>query len=114
MTANIEKFQERNIHIIAIARDNAKKLRLFKEENQFKMPIFPDITADVVKNYRVFTTGTFADHKHFKFRLAIPTTYLINKQGIIVWRFVGTREERPSLDLMLRAIEENLPEIPNL
>jgi hypothetical protein len=33
---------------------------------------------------------------------------LINTQGAIAWSYVGSREDRPGIDLILQAIDENL------
>nr|QEE15254.1 hypothetical protein DSAG12_01079 [Candidatus Prometheoarchaeum syntrophicum] len=75
------------------------------------MPIIADMKGDIVKNYKVYTTGNMVDHAFLKFKLAIPTTYLIGINGIITWRYVGTREDRPSISQIFQAIEENLNEL---
>jgi len=72
------------------------------------MPIIADMKGDIVKNYKVYTTGNMVDHAFLKFKLAIPTTYLIDTNGIIKWRYVGTREDRPDISQIFQAIEENL------
>jgi hypothetical protein len=65
-----------------------------------------------VKNYDVYKPAKLSDVVYLKFRLAIPTTYLVNPSGIITWAYVGSREDRPSTSLLFQAIDENLPTIP--
>ena len=72
------------------------------------MPIIADMKGNIVKNYKVYTTGNSLDHAFLKFKLAIPTTYLIDTNGIIKWRYVGTREDRPDISQIFQAVEENL------
>ena len=108
LTENQIKFDEKNVSILAIARDPPKKLKNFKHSNKFSMPIIADMKGNIVKNYKVYTTGNMVDHAFLKFKLAIPTTYLIDTNGIITWRYVGTREDRPDISQIFQAIEENL------
>ena len=72
------------------------------------MPIIADMQGDIVKGYKVYSTGNMVDHAFLKFKLAIPTTYLVDTNGIITWRYVGTREDRPDISQIFQAIEENL------
>jgi len=72
------------------------------------MPIISNMKGDIVKNYKVYTTGNKLDHAFLKFKIAIPTTCLIDTNGIIKWRYVGTREDRPNISQIFQAIEENL------
>ena len=75
------------------------------------MPIIANMKGDIVRNYKVYTTGNSLDHTFLKFKIAIPTTYLIDTYGIIKWRYVGTREDRPIISQIFQAIEENLNEL---
>ena len=43
-----------------------------------------------------------------KNELAIPSTYLINQNGEIVWHYIGTKTDRPTIDAIIGAIEEKL------
>jgi peroxiredoxin len=108
LTENQAKFDEKNVSVLAIARDPPKKLKHFKHSHNFSMPIIGDMAENIVKSYKVYTTGNMVDHAFLKFKLAIPTTYLIDTNGIIKWRYVGTREDRPDISQIFQAIEENL------
>jgi hypothetical protein len=43
-----------------------------------------------------------------KFELAIPTSYLIDSNGKIVWRYVGNKTDRPSIETVIEAIDSKL------
>jgi peroxiredoxin len=93
---------------VGLARDSPKKLKILKDEKQFTQIILPDKKGSVVKKYKVFSAIKMKDIKYLKTRLAIPTTYLINMKGKIVWRYVGDRENRPPIDLIFEKIDELL------
>ena len=65
-----------------------------------------DRSAKIAKAYNVYTFGSIHG-KSIKTKLAIPSTFLINKNQIIVWRYIGERAERPSIKTLLDAIENN-------
>lgn len=44
-----------------------------------------------------------------KVKQAVPSKFLINKQGKIVWTYIGKdKTDRPSIDMMMEEIEKNL------
>lgn len=43
-----------------------------------------------------------------KSELAIPTTYLLNRDGEIVWRYIGTKTDRPTIEAILEAIDTHI------
>lgn len=103
------EFEKEHVSVIAIARDTAKKLLVFKQKYNLLIPIYPDRKGTVVKNYNVFKFMKLTDSFYGKFRLAIPSTYLVNKNGKIVWTYIGSRDDRPNSTLLLKVIQENLP-----
>ena len=96
------------MQVVAIAADQTQKLRQFKQENQLTMTLIGDMRRISLKAFKVFTWGRIKDAVYRKFAIAIPSTFLINTRGIIVWSYVGSREDRPSFDLISQAIVENL------
>ena len=98
-----------NVSLIAIALDYEINLKKFKEENNFSMPIIADPKAKIIKPYNVYRLGKLSDLFFGKAKLAVPTSYLIGTDGIIRWVFSGTREDRPAMDQITQAIQENLP-----
>jgi peroxiredoxin len=94
--------------LLGVAADTPKALKKFKEDNGFKVILIPDPSRKIIKNYNVFRLVKPGDIPFGKFKLAIPSTYLINKEGKIVWEYIGEREDRPGVDLMLDAAKRFL------
>jgi peroxiredoxin len=70
--------------------------------------MFSDRGAKIAKAYNVYTFGSMLDISFMKTKLAIPSDFLINRSGIIIWRYIGARTDRPSIATLLKAIDENL------
>lgn len=82
--------------MVAIATDRSKRLRRFATEGGFPFPLVSDRTMKITKAYGVYTAGKFTDWLFGKFKLAVPSTYLLDREGRVFWVHVGTREVRPS------------------
>ena len=105
---NISEFQKRNIKIITTATDSVNHLRKFCEENGFEFTMLSDRGAIIAKAYNVYTFGSMLDLSFMKTKLAIPSDFLINRNGLIVWRYIGARTDRPSIAALVKAIDENI------
>lgn len=108
LTEYISEFENRNIKLISIASDSIRLLRKFKEENKFTVDIISDRGAIIIKKYGVkwFTTGA---GKKINIKQAVPSKFLINKDGIIVWKYIGKdKTDRPSIEMMTSIIDKNL------
>jgi peroxiredoxin len=108
LTDNISKFQERNIKLISIAADSKRLLKKFKEENNFAVDIISDRGAKIAKQYKVywFAPGAGVD---FKIKQAIPSKFLINKKGEIIWTYIGRdKTDRPPIELMMEIIDKKI------
>ena len=70
--------------------------------------MIPDPRALIAKNYSVYTFGSIADVSLLKKRLAVPSSFLIDKQGTIVWRYIGARKDRPSIKSLTDALDNKL------
>lgn len=67
--------------------DNMDKMKRFVEENGFTFPILLDETGDTANNYEV---------------IAIPSTYMIDENGVIVSVFKGAMPRDYIQDMMKR------------
>jgi peroxiredoxin len=83
-------------------------LKKFCEENGFEFTMVSDRGAKIAKIYNVYTFGSMLDISFIKTKLAIPSDFLINRDGLIVWRYIGARTDRPSITTLLKAIDENI------
>lgn len=92
--------------MIAISTDRARSLKNLVEKEGYKFRVISDADAKISKEYNVF--GKPVDYDMLKMELAIPTSYLIDSNGKIVWSYVGTKTERPSIEIILEAIDLNL------
>ncbi|MFW9826651.1 MAG: peroxiredoxin family protein [Candidatus Thorarchaeota archaeon] len=108
LTDKIDKFQQRNIKLISIASDSVRLLRKFKEENKFKIDMISDRGAKIAKEYGVYWFAKGAG-KDYKIKQAVPSKFLINKQRIIVWKYIGKEKtDRPSIEMMTEIIDKQI------
>ena len=102
----MEELEKRKIKFIAIAKDSVWHLTKFAEKNGYTFTMIADLGANLAKKYNVYTFGSLLDISSMKTKIAIPSDFLINKEGIIVWRILNTRTVRPSMEALLEAIEK--------
>ncbi|MBY8986286.1 MAG: redoxin domain-containing protein [Candidatus Lokiarchaeota archaeon] len=106
LTERISEFEKRNIKLLSIASDSIRLLRQFKEENKFKVDIISDRGAIIAKQYDVYWFAPGAGKK-INIKQAVPSKFLINQEGIIVWKYIGKdKTDRPSVEMMTSIIDE--------
>ena len=99
LSNHIDEFEKRKIKLISIASDSDRLLRRFKEEYNFKVDMISDRGAKIAKDYDVywFVKGM----GDIRTKQAVPSKFLINKSGDIVWKYVGRdKTDRPSTQMM--------------
>ncbi len=108
MTEKISEFKKRNIKLISIASDSVRLLTEFKEENGFTVDIISDRGAKIAKGYDVYWFAP-GGGKNYKFKQAVPSKFLINNDGEIVWTYIGKdKTDRPSIELMTEIIDKKI------
>ena len=108
MTENISEFKKRNIKLISIASDSKRLLRKFKEENKFEVDIVSDRGAKIAKEYDVYWFAP-GGGKEMNVKQAVPSKFLISKDGIIIWKYIGKdKTDRPSIKMLIDVIEQKL------
>jgi peroxiredoxin len=108
LTSHIKDFQKKKIKLLSIANDSPRLLTKFRDEHNFKVNIIADRGANIAKDYDVYWFAP-GGSGHMKVKQAIPSKFLINKQRIIVWRYIGKdKTDRPSIDMMINAIDTDL------
>jgi len=108
LTKNIVKLKELNVKLISIAIDLPDKLIKMKYKNDFKIQFVTDRAGRLSKAYNVFLDSKNTKHDKLQVSHAIPSKFLINKDGKIVWQYIGSKTDRPSIELIVEAIEKNL------
>ena len=74
-------------------------MRNFKEANNFAVDMISDRGAKIAKEYDVYWFAEGASD--IKVKQAVPSKFLINKNGNIVWKYVGKdKTDRPSVQMM--------------
>ena len=91
--------------IIAISTDSIRHTVKFAEENNFNFTMISDRGAIIAKSYNVYTYGSMLDRSFMKTKMAVPSDFLIDKKGTIVWRYIGARKDRPSMKILTNAID---------
>ena len=67
-----------------------------------------DRGATIAKQYDVYWFAPGAGKK-YKIKQAVPSKFLINKDGLIIWKYIGKdKTDRPSIQLMTNVIDENI------
>ena len=96
----------RDVKFVSIGTDKARPIKKLADKEDYKFSIVADEQAKISKDYNVF--GKPIDYETLKFELAIPSTYLIDRSGKIVWRYIGTKTDRPKIQDILEAIDTHL------
>ncbi len=92
--------------VISISTDRERPLRNLAEKESYKFRVISDADAKISKEFNVF--GKPVDFDMIKAELAIPTTYLIDSAGTIVWRYLGDKTDRPTIQAILEAIDNKI------
>jgi len=79
-----------------------------KYKNNFKIQFITDRAGRISKAYNVFLDRKSAVHDGLQISHAIPSKFLINREGNIVWQYIGAKQDRPSIELIVEAIIKNL------
>ena len=78
MESLYKKFKDKDFVIIAVSQgEDLNTIKNFLKKNNYTFPIFIDIKNEIAKSYGAGS---------------IPTSYLIDKDGFIIARFVGGRD----------------------
>jgi peroxiredoxin len=108
LTEHLSEFKKRKIKLLSIASDSVRLLRMFKEENNFEVDMISDRGAKIAKEYGVYWYAP-GGGKDYKIKQAVPSKFLINKDGIILWKYIGKdKTDRPSIEMMTSIIDKYL------
>ena len=93
---------------MGVSADRAVKLK--ERMCGYGLKLLSDLPKHKVAiTYKTFTyQDQFVDGFSRKVKINQPITYLINTEGKIVWKFIGTREIRPPNNTLKDAVEKYL------
>ena len=90
LTNTYNMAKDLDAEVLAISTDDLSWAQYIVDDVGVPFPVLYDPTAEVVKQYGVY--NLLGD------RLATPSTFVIDKEGVIRWKFVGKRiNARPSV-----------------
>lgn len=85
---------EKGIQILGIAGQNLNGLQAYVDKEEIKIPILSDEKRTVIKQYEVFVPI-----KWDSFRIAIPSTYILDETHMIRYSYIGDSQfDRPAID----------------
>ncbi len=95
---------DKGIQIIAIAGQKLKGIQMYVEAEGIKIPILSDESREVIKAYEVFVPI-----KWDSFRIAAPSTYILDNRHTIVYSYIGESQfDRPAIEDILEKIDSGL------
>ncbi len=93
---------------MSISSDSERLLKKFKEENNFAVDMISDRGAKIAKDYDVYWFAPGGGGS-VNIKQAVPSKFLINKDGKIIWTYIGKdKTDRPSIKMMTDIIDEEL------
>ena len=94
--------KEKGIQVLGIAGQNLKGIQSYVDKEGIKIPILSDETREVIKQYEVFVPI-----KWDSFRIAIPSTYVLDENHVIRYSYIGDSQfDRPALDEIFNIVNE--------
>lgn len=102
------ELEKRDVVLIAIAKDSKRRLLRKKEERGYTFQIIEDRAAKISKLYNMILKEETEGHDKMQVGLPVPSKVLINKNGVIVWRYIGPKEDKPSMEIITEALDRCL------
>lgn len=92
--------------LISIVTDRARSLKRLYDKEKYGFTMIADSQAEISKQFKAY--GKPVDFDIIKSELAIPITYLINNDGVILWRYLGNKTDRPPIQEIIKAMDSLL------
>jgi peroxiredoxin len=106
LTEYLSEFEKRQVKLISIASDSIRLLKKFKEDNNFEVDMISDRGAKIAKQYDVYWFAP-GSGKNYKIKQAVPSKFLIDKNGKIKWKYIGKdKTDRPSIKMMTSIMDK--------
>ncbi|PWK11328.1 methyl-accepting chemotaxis protein [Tumebacillus permanentifrigoris] len=96
-----EEFLQQGVQLIAIAGQKLGNIQQYTDAHEIQIPVLADTTREVIKSYEIFTPI-----KWDSFRIAIPSTYILDSEHLIRYSYVGDSQyDRPAVQNLLYVIQ---------
>jgi peroxiredoxin len=94
--------KERGGRLVAIAADKVSDSRRVAERLALPFDVLSDADLKVIREY-----GLFFHEPHVNLDCALPAHFLIDKSGVIRWRYISPRSnERPDPQAVIEEIKK--------
>jgi peroxiredoxin len=97
-----------NVQILGISANNPFSQKMFANSLQLPYPLLSDVTLSVIKAYGVLYGATDGknDYPHMVGRIAKRSFFLIDPQGIVRGRWIGSDLDVFPSEMLLRMVSE--------
>ena len=95
MTDHYAEIKKQDAIILAVSADNLEGAEGAAHQWGAPFPILSDSDRAVINDY-----GVLADNN-----IAKPSTFIIDKSGVIRWKYVGSTGDRPEPETVLQQLQ---------
>lgn len=111
LSKDYQKFKKMKTEIVAISSDNVKEARKTEEKAKPEFPLLLDTNSEVIESYGILVKKRELKDMlalmHRKKNYAMPSVFLLDKEGIVRYRYVGKSYiDRPSNEDILKGIKK--------
>jgi peroxiredoxin Q/BCP len=99
-TALVDEFGRRDIVVIGVSKDSCDSHRAFRDKYGFRVELLADTTGEVCERYGVWQEK---EKNGVKKMGLVRSTFLIDKQGMLVEALYGVTAEGHAQDMLDRA-----------
>ncbi|WP_094700279.1 peroxiredoxin family protein [Brevibacillus laterosporus] len=100
------RFDKLGVPIVIIAGQKLQNLIQYADSTKMPFPLLSDSTREVMKAYEVFTP-----FKWDSFRIAVPSAYLLDKEHVIRYAYIGSSQfDRPGVEDLLEEVQRLIAE----
>ncbi len=86
-----QSFRDAGLVLLMVSVDSLRRARQLAEQTNAPFPVLSDVNVDATVAYDIFESG-----------IAVPSAYIIDREGIIRWKYIGTSpSDRPSTEILL-------------
>lgn len=93
MQKNYDNIEAHNAVVIAISPDTVQETKRTVQKEKLEFPVLSDVDLDVVAPYNVENQGA-----------VIPSTFLLESDGTIVWKSIDTVNNRVPTGQIIREL----------
>lgn len=112
LAQEIDELKKKKVKLISIARESPRKLKELYDSLENPIQLIADEGGKIAKQYDILLSTKDPVVEKIGMRHALPSKFLINREGIIVWKELSPFQSRPSLSTIINAIESYISDNP--